>query len=563
MMMPMSDASLGGLWEFSFLGQIDSREWCPASFHGEEKVFVPSAFDALPAHAGARGVGVYRTRFAVPANHPAQLGFGAVSMESRVFVDGQLVHENACGYAPFWIHLPPSEATERELIVWTDNRFHFDQVPMHEEFFDFYQYGGVLRDVALRILPKTGPYVDHVQVIPARTYRNGDILVRVQMGGECPAAIQLSLQFDGSETQSHLVKVVNGSAEFPVSVPNPRVWSPEHPSIHRLCLGTTPEDLLASRTVRFGLRSIEARDGCLWLNGEKLRLRGFNRHEWHPNYGPSTPQLQMMADLQVLKDLGCNFVRGSHYPQDQRFLDLCDELGFLVWEENLGWGQREKTFASAKFRQDHAKALRAMVKASCNHPCVILWGFLNEAGSDGDYVRPVMEESVKILREMDPSRLVTYASMFPLTDKYFDLADVISINTYPGWYACEGVGEPLELIGPEMERIVASIDGRGFGNKPILISEIGAEGLYGWRDSHNDFFTEEYQAAYLARACREVLGNPRLSGIALWHFSDVRTYGGGWSLKRPRTFNNKGILDEYRRPKTAYRAVREVFRGME
>jgi len=202
-----------------------------------------------------------------------------------------------------------------------------------------------------------------------------------------------------------------------------------------------------------------------------------------------------------------------------------------------------------------------MVRASANHPSVIIWGFLNEAGTDAEYVRPVFEATVALLRALDPTRLISYASMFARTDRYFDLVDLIGLNVYPGWYGCEGAEAPLELIAPFLRQCFEHLDAAGLAEKPVVISEIGAEGLYGWRDAHHDFFTEEYQAEYLRRACVEALSHPRCSGIALWHFSDVRTYGGGWSLKRPRTFNNKGTLDEYRRPKAAYAAVRKVFRS--
>ncbi len=552
-----SDLSLDGIWDFAFLGRIDFEQWRPEAFAAAEKTVVPSAFDALPAHAGERGAGAYRRVFAVPAGHPAQLRFGAVSMRSRVFVDGQLLHESACGYAPFWVDLPPSQHEERELVVLADNRFDFEHVPMHEAYFDFYQYGGVLREVMLRLLPKTGPSIDHVQVIPGKAYASGEVTVRVRFGGECPAVVAVTLSFNGGAQEVMQVQVSDGAAEFAVKVPEPRVWSPETPHLHRLAVGL--EDPLAAREVRFGLRRIEAREGCLWLNGAKLILRGVNRHEWHPTCGPATSPLQMLADLQLMKKMGCNCVRGSHYPQSQRFLDLCDELGMLVWEENLGWGQREKTFASEKFRRDHATALRAMVKASCNHPSVIFWGFLNEAGTNGDYVRPVFEETVSALRALDPSRLITYATMFAFEDKHFDLADVISINTYPGWYGCENEERPLDTIEPRLRECLESVDRRGFRDKPVIFSEIGAEALYGWHDPHNDFFSEEYQAEYLRTACRAALGNSRCSGILLWHFSDVRTYSGGRSLGRPRTFNNKGLLDEYRRPKASFRAVKSCF----
>jgi len=122
-----------------------------------------------------------------------------------------------------------------------------------------------------------------------------------------------------------------------------------------------------------------------------------------------------------------------------------------------------------------------------------------------------------------------------------------------------GMEAPIESIAPALKECFDLLDSDGLREKPVIVSEIGAEALYGWHDSHNDFFTEEYQAAYLKTACREALSHPRCSGIALWHFSDVRTYSGGRSLMRPRAFNNKGIVDEYRRPKAAYGAVREQF----
>ncbi|HVU25691.1 MAG TPA: glycoside hydrolase family 2 TIM barrel-domain containing protein [Opitutus sp.] len=555
---------LNGLWDFAFLGPIDVDAFVPADARLEEKQPVPSAFDALPAHAGRRGAAVYRRRFPVPAGRPARIEFGAVSLWTRVFVDGVPQREHACGYAPFAVEVPPAAAAERELVVLVDNRFDFDRVPKHEEYFDFYQYGGILRDVALHVLPAGGPFLDHVRVAPAADYRGGGVEVTIELGGAAAGAFAVTTRFDDAGPQRHEnPRVESGRIVLALRVPAPRLWSPETPALHTLRVGLemAPGAPVDDAIVRFGLRRIEAGAGGLRLNGAPLKLRGYNRHEWHPNFGPCTPVLQMAADLQLLRDLGCNFIRGAHYPQDQHFLDLCDELGFLVWEENLGWGQREKTFASEKFRRDHRTALRAMVRASVNHPSVIVWGFLNEAGTDAGYVRPVIEETVATLRALDPTRLVSYASMFALTDRHFDLVDLIALNLYPGWYGCEGVGAPLELIAPAIRETLARIDAAGFGDKPVIISEIGAEALYGWRDAHGDFFTEAYQAEYLRRACVEALANPRCSGIALWQFSDVRTYGGGWSLKRPRTYNNKGSFDEYRRPKAACAAVREVFRS--
>lgn len=552
--------SLDGLWDFAFLGALDAARleaFAPSALRDTVRTLVPSAFDALPDLAGKRGAAAYRTRLEVPAGRAALIEFGAVSMWCRVFVDGVLLKEHACGYAPFTVSVPPAEREERELVVLVDNRFDFDRVPMHEEYFDFYQYGGIIRPAFLRVLPAEGGYIDHVQTLVGEGYEEGRFRVKVWLRGTAER-VTLSTRVDGEAELVHAdVPVKDGVAELALVAADKRPWSPESPVLHTLRVTLGNGDV---QTVRFGLRRIEARAGAIFLNGRKLVIKGYNRHEWHPSGGPATTTMQMFEDIQRLKDLGCNCVRGSHYPQDQRFLDLCDEFGLLVWEENLGWGQREKTFASAKWHADHRESLRAMVRASANHPSIVMWGFLNEAGSDSDYVRGAFEETVATLRALDPSRLVTYASMFPLTDKYYHLVDVISLNLYPGWYGCEGVERPLDLIAPHFRRCFEHIDRAGFADKPVIVSETGAEGLYGWREAHNDFFSETFQAEYLRTACEATLGDPRCAGILLWHFADVRTYGGGWSLKRPRTFNNKGTLDEYRRPKEAYRVVRECFR---
>src|SRR5690606_36053506 len=130
--------------------------------------------DALPDHAGKRGAAVYRTRFTVPAGRAARLEFGAVSMWCRVFVDGVALKDHACGYAPFTVEVPASVANaERELVVLVDNRYDFERVPMHEEYFDFDQHGGIIRPVALRVLSAEGGFIDHVQTLVGAGYREG------------------------------------------------------------------------------------------------------------------------------------------------------------------------------------------------------------------------------------------------------------------------------------------------------------------------------------------------------------------------------------------------------
>jgi beta-glucuronidase len=279
-------------------------------------------------------------------------------------------------------------------------------------------------------------------------------------------------------------------------------------------------------------------------------------------FGPVQPLPLLISDLQHLKTLGCNFIRGTHYPQDQRFLDLCDELGFLFWEESLGWGNRPEHLADPGFRDAQLRQTALMVDNSFNHPSVIMWGFLNEAASDAPESVPLFDDLIGLLRRKDPSRLVTYASFKPETDLHFEKADIVSLNAYPGWYSTDAVNSrPIAEVVPFFDNFIATLEKRGLGQKPFIISEFGAGAIYGCHDSFRSLWSEEYQAEMLETICRFVLDRPRVNGISLWQFADGRTYTSNHALRRPRCINDKGTLDEYRRPKLAYETVKRLFTG--
>jgi len=256
-------------------------------------------------------------------------------------------------------------------------------------------------------------------------------------------------------------------------------------------------------------------------------------------------------------------VRGSHYPQDQRFLDCCDEMGFLVFEESLGWGYDAELHGREDFLDANLRQTRLMVRNSFNHPSVILWGFLNEGGSHDPATRRLYESLVACVRDEDPSRPVTYATnrlWEGVGDRHLDLVDVVSLNMYPGWYARDhSAARPLGEVVPRIRAAIDEVASLGAGDKPLIVSEIGAGAIYGWRDPLMAHWSEEYQRDHLRLVCDEVVANSRIAGIALWQFCDSRTYATARALGRPRAFNNKGTFDEYRRPKLAAEAVKEAF----
>jgi beta-glucuronidase len=548
---------LNGLWDFTFPGKdaaLESLDVTKLSFNG--RMPVPSAFDAYPGYAGKRGVAVYRTRLDITPGARAAIDFQSAGMRCRIYIDGVPVMSHHPSYVNFVCDVPRSQSRSRELAVAVDNRFDTERNPLQESYFDFYQYGGIFRGVTLFELPET--FIAGCRVTPA-DIKSGVINVCVSLGGDIPDKADFTVSA-GEKYHFELkdITVKDSRASFSLALPGAALWSPESPALHTLSVRHGSDEI----TERFGMRTVRAEAGKILLNGKPVKLLGVCRHEAHPQFGPALPFQQLVQDIYLLKNMGCNFVRGAHYQQDRRFLSLCDEFGVMVFEESLGWGQKKNNFLNPAFTAGQLGQTRAMIENGYNHPCVIMRGFLNEGESDAEEARGCYESLIKLIRDEDPSRLVTYASFKRRTDLFLPLVDVICFNTYPGWYNADGDEDALGQILPKIRSDIEFIRGRSdLRDKPFILSEIGGAALYGWKDPMDRFWTEEYQAELLETVCREVVDNDEFAGVSIWQFFDCRTYNCGRAIGRPRAFNNKGILDEYRRPKLAYERVRRIFSG--
>jgi beta-glucuronidase len=266
----------------------------------------------------------------------------------------------------------------------------------------------------------------------------------------------------------------------------------------------------------------------------------------------------MVNDLNQIRDMGGNFVRTSHYPNDMRFLDLCDEIGVLVWEESHA---RHLVYEDERFPDQLLENTREMVHWHINHPSILMWGCLSEWESDTRRGRPIYEKVIQLIRELDPSRPVTFASNRADRDLCLDLVDVVAWSRYVGWHQGR-----IEDIESDIAGLVRWLDGSSSGarGKPLLLSAFGAAALYGNRQTSGVKWTEEYQHALLDESLRVYAGHSRIAGALVWQFCDCRLTPGEAShrfLDRPRCMDNGGVVDEYRRPKMACEAVRRRMRG--
>ena len=305
---------------------------------------------------------------------------------------------------------------------------------------------------------------------------------------------------------------------------------------------------------RVGFRTVKVDGEKILLNGRTVFLKGFNRHEDHGNFGCAIPPEAMMDDLYMMMDMGVNSIRTSHYPNDPRFLDLCDELGLLVWEEAHARAIPGEIMRKPLFAQQCKVSNEEMVHQHINHPCIYVWGLLNECESETEFGRETYAAQIKQLRVLDPSRPITFASCRHFNDVCLDLVDIVSFNIYPQWYLKDSTDEWTA-------KEIAWMETAGAKNKPIIFSEFGAGGIAGFHDPFGRVkWSEERQADILEEQLGSLLSNPRVAGTYIWQFCDVKTSEEtAWCMRRPKVENNKGVVDLYRKPKLSYNTVKAAY----
>lgn len=534
----------GKLWKFTVLN--GDREGT------EGMIAVPGCLETVPGFESYRGSAVYRTEFETGGN--VRLEFKGVSHTAEVFVDGKPIASHYNAYTPFDAIVKLEEG-EHVLEVKADNSFS-EASALHIPN-DYMSYGGITRPVSLEILPDV--YLRRAHITPHPVEGGGYSakieVIAANIGSE-PHTVLISGSLAGQVFEIGEVTVCPGQEVAVIQTVNcglVQEWSPENPNLYQVKLqmkedGKTVDDLID----RIGFRTVSVEGKRILLNGKALRIKGFCRHEDHAQFGCALPFEAIACDLQLVKDLGANSIRTSHYPNDEIFLDLCDELGILIWEENHARGLNEERMRNPHFEEQAEQVIREMIEAHYNHPCIYIWGILNECASDTEYGRQCYEKQYELIRTLDQSRPRSSSSCRFKTDLCFGYPEVVSYNIYPQWYHDGTVTETIDGLYTWVQE-----ESEGAG-KPFLITEIGAGAIYGYRTPSHDKWSEEYQAEALEKQISEVLAYEGCSGMYIWQFCDVRV-SKEWFSNRPRTMNNKGIVDEYRRRKLSYDVVKRLY----
>lgn len=544
---------LDGIWEFQVI------EECALPRTYTDTISVPSCWEMVLPYCRYRGMAAYRKELYVENTGNVRLVFKGISHTGMVYLDGRYIGKHYNAYTPFSLVVPGVAEGKHWLEVIVDNswteksRLHFPN--------DYYTYGGITRSVYQELVPDC--FVERMEFEPGLCSGKWTARVRITVRNlsRRQEGVLVTAECAGQKQTVKLEVLEPGETTVGMEMHYEEVspWSHESPALYllKVHLATSQgeqDDLID----RVGFRVVEQKEDKLLLNGQPIFLKGVNRHEDHGITGCAIPVSLMDADIKLIENLGANAIRTCHYPNDEKFLDLCDEHGIYVWEESHDRGGDVEQLTHPLFLEQSMAVMREMVEYHYNHPSIIIWACLNEAASNE-------KEGAEIFRihhdyfARDKSRLHTHASNRYLEpgrgDMCLGMETIWAFNMYPYWYGEDTVEEDLGLMRRCMEE-------SGNGGKPMIISEYGGGGIYNFHDVMHVKWSEEYQADLIRRATKEIFAQEDVVGVFVWQFCDVRISQEGprnWPMTRPLSRNNKGLVDEYRRPKMAYYALREAF----
>lgn len=524
-----------------------------------------------------QGTGWYRRRISLPQawkEKQIYLRLDAANKAATIYINGENIGEHAGGYTACTFDLTPhlSFTSPNVLAIRVDNARQ-DIAPISA---DFTFFGGIYRDVWLTAVPKQhfnlanhgsdGIFINTPQV----SEEKATIQIRGEIMNDSNEKATLELinnvyHPDGSlaQAQKQLIKLKGGEVfafkNETSPILQPQLWTPETPNLYRI------ETVLRDRKTQAILDRSDHCTGFRWfrfdgnkgffLNGKPYKLRGICRHQDQKPIGVALTDEMHRRDFQLMKEMGANFIRISHYPQDDALLEMCDKLGMLAWEEIPVIDIVPDT---PGYAENCERNLREMIRQHYNHPSVIIWGYMNEIllvtqrkYKTKETLKPVLERTLalanrleKALKEEDATRFSTMA--FHRSNAYnttgiSKITDIVGWNLYQGWYS--GKFNDFDKFLAEQHR--------NYPTRSMIVSEYGAgsdQRLHSLFPRAFDF-SIEYQQMYLEHYLPVIENTPYICGGAHWNFINFASALRDEAMPR---INNKGLVYADRTPKDVY-----------
>jgi beta-glucuronidase len=565
-----TQVNLSGYWNF-VIDPTDSGEIKNYQLNfpePETQLWIPGTWNALPRYWQYQGVAWLQRTFKLTHAGTYSLRFRGVFYLSKVWIDGKLVGENEGAYSPFTFILVKVNSGQHTMTVRVDSRLNDESLP--KDGVDWFPYGGIFRPVYLESVPVT--FIDNFHIIPCEISPASALLkIRVFLKNldRGKRNKRLSFYVNGINLYQHLHQISGIETEiiFQTTLKNPQLWSPEKPRLYsaRLVLGDNEDD----QYDRFGIRVFKVEDCKILLNGLPFKLMGANRHEDHPDWGSALPPHIVRNDVEILKRMGANAVRG-HYPPSEMFLDYCDQNGLVFMNEVPSWQYRPEQLANKVVKDKIKKQYWQMIYRDMNHPAIFSWSLGNEWREFHKSYSDI-KELMDYARPLDSTHFVTFITGGAQTDRSAELIDIICTN----WAEFQWYWDPSFSDEDSDERVrstvldekVAEVSleqlnkiHEKFPDKPVILTEFGGSGSQaGWHNWGNVKWSEEYQARNVWDSGKYALEQEWLSGGCVWQFCDTRTAHLRMLGPRFRGWNAKGVVDAYRQPKMSFYKLQEVF----
>lgn len=547
--------SLNGLWNFTFADD---------SYNPKNKIKnpilmgVPSSYNDLFTTIKERehiGNVVYEKELFLPETNEGEwrIRLGSAAHKSKCYIDGKLICSHNGGFLPVDFAIPNKEKCR--LTIMLDNRLDYQTLPIAslkkengreivDTHFDFFNYAGLHRNVFLYHLPKN-PINDIV--IHTKIDKNATVSYILDTSSD---KIKVTIKNPSGFT----IGKTTGK-EGQILVENPSLWDIGQGNLYTLCAETENDYFEES----FGIRKIEVCDKDILLNGKKIYLKGFGMHEDHITIGRGTHSALNIRDFNLLKWIHANSFRTSHYPYDEEMYVLADKLGILIINEipavGMNFWSSTEVFSdniiNEATKKVHKDQLTELVRRDKNHPSVIMYSVANEANTHEKNALAYFEDIFAHTRSLTNLPLMIVDWVGAESNKVAQLADVIGLNRYIGWYVNLGdLDTSKEKLKNDLTKYYKKF------KKPLIITEFGTDTIAGLHSLPSVSFSEEYQVDFI-KMYKEVFDElDFVSGEHVWNFADFMTKQGLTRING----NKKGVFTRDRQPKMVAHFLRDSWK---
>ncbi|MGN0378342.1 MAG: glycoside hydrolase family 2 protein [Butyrivibrio sp.] len=550
--------SLNGMWHYA-VDQYDTcigQKWYEENYYdaGGNSLPVDYSFDEWPVmtlpccwnlfdrtYTYYEGSMIFTRKFLYIKQNDDErmiLKLGAVNYLCRVFINKKYVGMHKGGSTPCYFDITDYLEHDNRIVIQADSTRRDGQVPPSVT--DWFNYGGIYRDIELIRVPKVHIKNFRIALEPDGTFRK--IRASVTLSEQIKDIAILTIAELGIRQE---MAIENGTGEV-IFEAEPVLWSPEEPRLYDVRVDSSTDSV----EDRVGFREIRVEGMDIVLNGKPLFLRGVSCHEDSFASGKALSDVERIENIRNAKELGCNFMRAAHYPHSERMAQLADEIGILLWEEIPVYWQvhfdSEETYADAQ------NQLKEMITRDYNCASVIIWSVGNENNDTDDRLN-FMGRLADFAHRYDRTRMVSAACLVnyeknAIEDRLEKYLDIIGLNEYCGWYTADlrMLPELFENSSPE---------------KPVIISEFGADAMAGHHGTITDKGTEECQAFVYEKQIENIRRIAYIKGMTPWILNDFRCPRR--TAVTQNYFNTKGLVSsDHKHKKMAYYVLQDFYRSM-